>query len=111
MAVPIGAIDSLQERMHEWRTYNFPDADAEQQLLGVFEEIGELAHARLKQIQNIRGNEDLLDKEIDAVGDTVVYLMGFCSYRGLSFGECLARAWNEVKDRDWVRYPQNGVSE
>ena len=102
-------LDRLQELMHEWRQYNFPNADADQQLLGVFEECGELSHARLKTIQGIRKNENLVDLEIDAIGDIMVYLAGYCSYRGLSLGFCLERAWSEVKNRDWIKYPNNGV--
>ena len=28
----------------------------------------------------------------------------------LSFAGCIENAWNEVRDRDWVANPQNGIT-
>lgn len=106
---PLGVLDELQKTMHMWRRHNFPEADAEQQFMGMVEELGELAHSRLKRIQNIRGEENLVEQEIDAIGDLLIYAFGYCSYRSLSLGYCLQYAWEQVRDRDWVKYPNNGV--
>lgn len=38
-------------------------------------------------------------EEIDAVGDVTVVLIGYCMQRGLDFEECLASAYEEIKDR------------
>lgn len=97
--------------IHRWRQYNFPEADATQQALGVAEETGELCHAHLKMIQGIREAAEeggTLELERDAVGDILIYLMGYCSYRNLDIGLCLHEAWEECKKRDWVKYPYNG---
>lgn len=106
----VNSFSELQFDTHTWRAHNFPGAssDASRQLAGVMEELGELAHAWLKQDQGIRTDEDLSDQEMDAIGDMVIYLCGYCSARNLSLFECINRAWDEVKDRDWVKYPGTG---
>jgi hypothetical protein len=102
-------VNKLQEELHAWRQYNFPNADAAQQLLGVVEEVGELSHAHLKQMQGIRGDDDLHIAEAqDAVGDIVIYLMGYCSYRGWSFTELIEATAAHVLGRDWIADPVTG---
>jgi len=64
-----------------WEDKNFPNDDERNSLfrttLGVLEELGELAHARLKREQGIRGEESQhVADEQDAVGDMTVYLLG-----------------------------------
>jgi NTP pyrophosphatase (non-canonical NTP hydrolase) len=101
--------ENLQRQLHEWRQLNFPNSDAAQQLLGVVEEVGELSHAVLKQIQGIRGDEQLHENEMkDAIGDIVVSLAGFCSYKGWSLWEIYDDTANFVLERDWVGDPLKG---
>lgn len=45
--------------------------------------------------------------EVDAVGDITVVLIGYCLQRGLDFTECLAHAYEEIKDR--TGQVKNGV--
>lgn len=103
----------LQRQHIPWREKNFPDkaptTAAENDLIGAFEELGELAHANLKRRQGIRGTEaEHTDAERDAIGDIIIYLSGYCIERGFSLAECVERAWNEVKDRDWITNKDNG---
>lgn len=80
--------------------------------MGVVEEVGELAHMLLKQRQKIRNQiVDPRVEEIDAVGDIAIYLINFCNYRGYDFETCLSTTAGEVLQRDWRKYPKNGVSE
>lgn len=111
------SFNELQYLTGVWRDHNFPVPDeihspqvqaSFEQLAGMMEELGELSHAFLKQAQGIRTDENLRDKEQDAIGDLVIYLCGYCDRRGLSLFECVNRAWLEVKDRDWVKYPETG---
>jgi hypothetical protein len=103
-------LDQLQERIARWRNYNFPGHTAWEQLLGVVEEIGELAHSELKAMQGIRGSKDQHEAAAkDAVGDLVIFLMGYAQVRGWKISECVLAAWNEVKDRNWVQYPDTGL--
>lgn len=102
---------TLQTRLHLWRQKNFPDADAAQQFLGMVEELGELAHARLKHEQGIRdlGEIDEFEQaEQDALGDLLIYTLGYCSYRGLNLAHLVDDVAREVMKRDWIKYPENG---
>lgn len=102
---------TLQTRLHLWRQKNFPDADAAQQFLGMVEELGELAHARLKHEQGIRdlGEIDAFKQaEQDAIGDLLIYLFGYCSYRGFQVDHLIEDVAREVMKRDWVKYPGTG---
>lgn len=65
-----------------------------------------MAHAFLKKHQRIRKNEDHDQQMKDAVGDIVIYLMGFCTLNNIDIDECIEMAWDEVKDRDWTE--ENG---
>jgi NTP pyrophosphatase (non-canonical NTP hydrolase) len=94
-------LDKLQAAIHAWRKDNFPTEGDTHQLLGAVEEVGELSRAHLKQRQQVRVNEDHWTNIKDAVGDIVIYLMGYCSYRHISLIDCVLAAWAEVEERDW----------
>ena len=114
-------LSQLQAEVQRWALRNFPTTTSVQPLLGVGEEVGELAepisddprlgglivllgrmhHAFLKREQGIRTNEDHNADIKDAVGDIVIYLAHFCALEGISLDDCVNRAWDEVKKRDW----------
>jgi NTP pyrophosphatase (non-canonical NTP hydrolase) len=80
--------------------------------LGVVEEIGELAHVVLKQDQKII--QKIVDprvEEIDAIGNIVIFLINFCNFRGYDFETCVSTTAGEVLQRDWRKYPKNGVNQ
>lgn len=61
-----------------WKGKNAPD-------YGVIEEVGELHHAILKNLQGIRGfdNVELFEEKVkDAFGDAMVYLSHWCYLKG-----------------------------
>lgn len=62
----------------------------EKQFLKLSEEIGETAAALARQDQ---------DGIKDGIGDAVVVLTILAAQRGLTIEECLAAAWDEIKDR------------
>lgn len=103
------ALNRLQLDVADWSRKNFGTQQPYRPLLGVIEEIGELAHAQLKKEQGIRMNEDHDAKARDAVGDIMIYLMNYCSERGFFIGECLDDAWREVSQRDWKKNPIQGI--
>jgi NTP pyrophosphatase (non-canonical NTP hydrolase) len=126
----IAEMNALQEEIHKWREENFPIGTDTQMALGVSEEFGELAkeeegilqmllglpksigklsHGHLKQMQQIRVNEDHWAAIKDAVGDIVIYLMGYCSFRKLSLAECLLDTWMEVRERSWQKFKATGT--
>ena len=60
------------------------------QALKLFEEVGELAQAHLKNREN---------EGMDAVGDILVVLTIYCQQKGWSIAECFELAYNEIKNR------------
>lgn len=86
--------DKLVEERDAWIEHNFPDRtipDPGESVMGVIEEVGELAHAILKKGQDIRGPASKHESAmIDAVGDITVYLLGVMSFSGERPGELLS---------------------
>lgn len=106
-------LDWLQMNHSAWEHVNFPDSHGNvfHSLAGVTEELGELAHALLKDSQNIRGTAEEHDREgRDAVGDLLIYMAGLCNKKGWNMQRCVETAWAEVANRDWVKNKQDGVT-
>jgi NTP pyrophosphatase (non-canonical NTP hydrolase) len=103
-------LGTLQRLQKDWSDYNFPGQTPSQSLLGMTEELGEIAHSVLKYQQGIRGaNAVSLKADIkDGIGDFCMFAMQLCNHYGISFAECLETAWHEIKTRDWVQFPENG---
>lgn len=101
---------TLQARLHLWRQRNFPNATADEQREGIVEEVGELHKAHLKQKQGIRDYEgphgDVAAE--DAVGDILIFLAGYCSYRGWDMEKIYEETAKDVMRRDWIAYPVSG---
>lgn len=76
----------LIQEHHDWEAHNFPGVALVDDLMGVQEEIGELTHHHLKLKWGIRGNEDHITEGQDAVGDTVIYLLGVMHHIGMNRG-------------------------
>lgn len=105
-------IQQIQKEAHGWREDNFDPATVttQHQLLGVVEEVGELAHAVLKRDQGIRGTAKEHRAAIeDAVGDLVLFLMGVCSCENMDFEFVVSRTWATVKHRNWKTNPHDGM--
>lgn len=94
-----------------WSRKNFPLTEAHEPLLGVVEEVGELAHAHLKARQKIRNNQDHEEAGKDAVGDILIYLVHYCNIRGWDVEKILDDTWVHVSGRNWVKYPETGFPE
>jgi len=104
-------VSDMQDKHREWLIKNFPDQRPHQPLLGIMEEVGELAHAHLKNEQGIRAMDPDLAfaKKMDAVGDIFIYLCSYCSSNSIDLETAVQHAWWEVEQRDWVSFPRNGV--
>ena len=102
-------LESLQLQHRHWLRENFPNQTSEQALFGVVEEVGELAHAHLKGEQGIRHTpEEILEMKIDAIGDIVIFLDGYCYSEGLNFPAVVKGVWDKVKKRNWNEDPEKG---
>ena len=73
-----------------------PNAKPVSQLLKAVSEMGELCDAEGKK-----------DKAaiIDAVGDVLVCLINYCALHDLDMTDCLASAYNQIKDRKGTLMP------
>lgn len=93
----------LAQELGQWSDENFGDVPSEWTLLGVTEELGELCHSELKQMQGIRLDDHDVGEEAtkDAVGDITLFLVDFCNRNGYDFAECVEMAADEVLEREW----------
>jgi hypothetical protein len=78
----------LLEERNVWVAKNFPNPSMPspgESLLGMNEELGELAHAHLKEAQNIRGTPEEHQAEArDAIGDYTIYALGVMNAWGIT---------------------------
>lgn len=103
-------LELLEREVAAWQDRNFPNTPAYRPLLGAVEELGELAHAHLKNEQGIRGTAaEHADAKLDAVGDICIYLIHYARLSGFSLATAIGRAWAEVQYRDWVKNNATGV--
>ena len=106
MSIDLREVEVEHQR---WVLRNFGDHQSIDPMLGLVEEVGELAHAMLKRKQGIR---DVTQADlVDACGDIAIYLMDICHCEGFTLGEAIGSAWSEVSERDWIRFPGNGRTE
>ena len=84
--------EQLTRNVQEWAAARgiYEHSSARAQLLKAFSEMGELADAEI---------EDDGIAAADAVGDVLVCLINFCAMRDFDITNCLAGAWDEIKDR------------
>ena len=100
----------LQVELTRWQTKNFGGANPMQMLAGVVEEVGEIAHALLKNDQRVRGFDDdekFREAAGDAVADAVIFLQQLCTLLRLDFGTLVRLTATEVMQRDWKENPTN----
>jgi NTP pyrophosphatase (non-canonical NTP hydrolase) len=78
--------------IREWADQRgiYDKGDEKTQYIKLMEEAGELAQALLKQNQ---------EEAIDAIGDMVVVLTNLAVFVGVDIEDCIASAYNEIKNR------------
>lgn len=94
-------IQRIQGEVLEWHSRVFPNAEQWEKVVGLQEELGELAHAFLKRSQGVKVEEDHDAAIRDAVGDIVIFLMGFCNQEGIDLQVCIEEVWGRVSQRDY----------
>lgn len=105
-------IKELQTKVRAWELYNFGKQKPYRPLLGIVEELGELSHAHLKAEQNIR--QDRIDpklKKMDALGDMFIYMLNYATHQDIDLDTAIEGAWENIKYRDWKKFPFNGRTE
>ena len=100
----------MQEELAEWQAKNFKGTTTDDMILGMVEELGELAHCILKRKQGIRNFNKLDTEEIkakigDAFADVVIYGIQAMTKEGIDAVDALRITRSEVMKRDWVNNP------
>ncbi len=101
----------IQEEHKEWERNNFGKQPAYRSLLGMTEELGELAHAHLKMEQGIRNHENHDEAAKDSIADLIIFAMGYCNAKGYDLEKILQETWDQVKQRDWKKNPDTAHQE
>lgn len=84
-------LNILAEQVFDW--FDEHDLhDPVMQMVKVQEEVGELAH-------EICRNNWCSEETVDALGDSLVTLLGMCHHLKVNPGYALFTAYNEIKDR------------
>lgn len=84
-------MNELVLKVEEWaKAKGLDKAESSKQFLKVMEEVGEVASALA------RGQEEELK---DGIGDVIVTLIILAQQQGLTVEECLAFAYDEIKNR------------
>ena len=91
--------ETLQNLVVQWARDRqiIPNSNPTAQLMKTMSELGELADATLKG--------DMLGVK-DGVGDVLVTLILYCRLHGTNIIDCLASAYNEIKDRKGTLTPE-----
>ena len=106
-------IDRFQNVIAAWRFTKFGPhvANGHQPLIGIMEELGELSHAHLKGEQGIKHSpEEIIRLKVDAIGDILVFLCGYCDSQNLLLSDCAEVAWKEIKDREYKKIAEQEKS-
>jgi NTP pyrophosphatase (non-canonical NTP hydrolase) len=100
-------LSEIQFAVGQWSAVQFPANTPLEPLEGMVEELGELAHARLKRRQGIRHTpEECVAMERDAIGDMGIYLCDFASRTGIVLAAELER-----QGRRFAGWRSNPVSD
>lgn len=109
-------IFGIQEEHEHWESVNFPNPLGPlASIAGLTEELGEVAHAVLKNQQKIRGYDDMektTAEVADGLADLFIYSLGLATFYGIDLEEAYRSTWDKiVNKRDWIKFPGNGVDQ
>ena len=94
-------LSEIQAELKVWTEYNFGKQESIIPIMGMIEELGELTHAHLKELQGIRKSDFLADKK-DAIADITIYLLNYfnCIDKDISLIEKVINAPHEGDTSD-----------
>jgi NTP pyrophosphatase (non-canonical NTP hydrolase) len=95
----------FQMGVGKWHKEMFPNADAEDILCKLVEEVGELCH----ETHSIKWGGATTQKyvsQVDAVGDIMIVLAAFCEKAGIDLDQAIADTWSGVSSRAESRVKQ-----
>lgn len=114
-------LEQLQKEIAEWANHNFPERTPRDRLTETTDGIGRLAEQALETVVpilhmirqvkkvNCGDREQNEVKMQEALGNITFFLIDFCHLNGWSYQEILEQIWSEVKERDWIEDPINGL--
>lgn len=90
-----------QKAVNKWAKKTYPQNDVKtwRPLVGLVEELGELAHAFLKLDQGVHRNTTTTEAVSDAVGDLMVFLLEFCENNNIDIEEAFLEVWEKDVSR------------
>ena len=96
-------LSEIQAELKVWTIYNFGQQESIMPIMGMIEELGELTHAHLKELQGIRKSDFLADKK-DAIADITIYLLNYfnCVDKDVSLIENVINFENEGYNNDEI---------
>ncbi len=84
-------LDELTSKIKRWAVVrNLHTANPDKQMLKLFEELGELAEGMAKNIP---------EQIADSIGDAYVVMTILSMQLGINIEDCIAQAYDEIKDR------------
>ncbi len=98
-------LTQFQTTVADWAKGAFKDHRADDSLLHLTSEIGELSQAFL---DNINKNDGGFERMKDAVADILIGLCDFASLCAIDIAEEVTARWEEIKDRDFEKDPRYG---
>jgi len=95
-------LSEIQKELKVWTFYNFGEQETIIPIMGMIEELGELTHAHLKELQNIRKSDFLADKK-DAIADITIYLLNYfnCIHRDINIIKNVIYCEHEEADNEF----------
>lgn len=100
-------LDDLQKQVATWAKQNFPDDNRETVVLGLAEEVGEMARAALKRYQGIRGTAQEWEAELrKEIGDVFIKLVHVAAIWDIDLEDAVLDRWYDVRKRDFVTDPK-----
>ena len=109
LKINLDILTQIQAEHKDWHKHNFGEVPFWMPVFGMMEELGELAHALLKQVQGVRTTEDHNENIKDAIGDLLIFTIGLANTLDLDLRSVIAETWGKVKIRDWKKYPETGM--
>ncbi len=101
-------MDMRQNELNHWQRRNFGVQQVTDMVLGMTEEVGELAHWIMKRKQGIReaaSGGDFKEEIGNAFADVVIYGIQAMTYEGIDAEAVLTKTIEEVLKRDFVNNP------
>lgn len=80
-------------------------------ILNLMIQVGRISHAHLKHAQKIRVSENHIENAKKFVGEALFVIEELCMNIGYSYYNVVSKTWNDVKTRDWKKFPKNGKTE